>query len=71
MTDTANKQKAKKESFFKGVKREFNKITWPDTKTAAKQTLAVVVVAAILGVIITFLDHGVQMGIDWLTSIQL
>ena len=39
-----------KTGFFKGVKAEFKKISWPDRKTTAKQ--AVVVVAIVVGVII-------------------
>ena len=35
------KEKAKKTSWFKGLKAEFKKIIWPDKKTLAKQTVAV------------------------------
>lgn len=70
MGDSTKKEKAKKPSFFKGVQREFKKITWPDARTVGRQALAVVVIAAITGIIIAFLDQGVQYGIEWLTSIQ-
>jgi preprotein translocase subunit SecE len=70
MADSTNNGKTKKPSFFKGVQREFKKITWPDARTVGKQALAVIVIATISGVIIAFLDQGVQYGIDWLTSIQ-
>ena len=30
MADSAKKEKAAKPSFFKGVKAEFKKISWPD-----------------------------------------
>ena len=36
------KEKAKKTSWFKGLKAEFKKIIWPDKKTLAKQTVAAV-----------------------------
>ena len=59
MADTAEK-KERKPSFFKGIKIEFKKIIWPDRKSVAKQTAAVVVVTIILGVIIRLLDTGIQ-----------
>ena len=36
-------EKPKKKSWFKGLKAEFKKIIWPDKKTLAKQTVAVIV----------------------------
>ena len=53
-----------KTSFFKGVKAEFKKIFWPDKNTLAKQTVAVVSVSVILGVIISIVDIIVKYGID-------
>jgi len=70
MGETVNKEKTNKTSFFKGVQKEFKKISWPDSRTVGKQSLAVIAIATILGVIIAFLDKGVQYGIEWLTSIQ-
>lgn len=70
MGETVNKEKAKKTSFFKGVKKEFKKISWPDAKTVGKQSIAVISIATISGIIIAFLDKGVQYGIEWLTSIR-
>ena len=55
-----------KTSFFKGVKAEFKKIFWPDKNTLAKQTVAVVSVSVILGVIISIVDIIVKYGIDML-----
>ena len=34
-----------KKSYFKGLKAEYKKIMWPDRKTLATQTTAVVVVS--------------------------
>ena len=53
-----------KTPFFKGVKAEFKKIFWPDKNTLAKQTVAVVSVSVILGVIISIVDIIVKYGID-------
>lgn len=42
-------EKAKKKSWFKGLKAEFKKIIWPDKKTLVKQTVAVIVCSLFLG----------------------
>ena len=68
MADSAKKE-AKKDSFWKGVKTEFNKIAWPDRKETVKQSVAVLCVSVVLGLIITFLDTIIQYGINFLTSI--
>ena len=61
-------EKAKKTSWFKGLKAEFKKIIWPDKKTLAKQTVAVTVVSVILGAIIAVVDVVVKYGIDFLVK---
>ncbi len=54
-------ENAKKSTgFWKALKAEFKKIVWPDRKDVAKQTLLIIVVTIILGVIIKFLDTGIQ-----------
>ena len=55
-----------KTPFFKGLKAEFKKIFWQDKNTLAKQTVAVVSVSVILGVIISVIDIIVKYGIDLL-----
>lgn len=57
----------KKTKFFDGVKAEFKKITWPDKASLTKQTVAVVVISLIMGIIITILDFIVQYGVKFLT----
>jgi len=54
----------KKGSFFKGVKKEFKKIVWPDKPTLFKESAAVVVVSVILGAIIAFVDAAIKFGLD-------
>ena len=58
------KTKAKKVSFFKGLKTEFKKIVWLDKITLAKQTVAVVSISVVLGAIIAVVDILVKYGID-------
>ena len=56
MGDSA-KTDAPKVSFWKSVKTEFGKITWPDRNDCVKQSVAVLCVSIVLGFIITFMDH--------------
>lgn len=57
--EAEKKEKAPKKNWTKGLQAEFNKINWPDKPTLGKQTVAVVVITAILGVFITAIDSGV------------
>ena len=52
----AESGKTTQKSWFKGLKSEFNKIIWTDKVTLGKQTVAVVSITVVLGVIITVLD---------------
>ena len=56
--------------FWTGVKAEFKKITWPDKDALVKQSIAVVVIAVVIGAIITILDFGLQYGVDFLTTLS-
>ena len=58
-------KKTQKESWFKGLDREF-KIVWPDKMTVAKETAAVVSVSVVLGAIIALVDFFAQYGVDLL-----
>ena len=69
MADSAKNEKAVKPSFFKGVKAEFKKISWPDKDSLLKQSIAVVCISIVLGVIIAVLDFFMQYGVDFLTSL--
>ena len=48
--------KAKKPSWFKELKAEFNRIIWPTKERIAKETAVVVICAIIIGVIVAVLD---------------
>ena len=45
-----------KPSFWKRLKAEFKKIIWTDRPTLVKQTIAVIVISAIMCVIISLAD---------------
>ncbi|MBR5247546.1 MAG: preprotein translocase subunit SecE [Lachnospiraceae bacterium] len=58
-----------KNGFFKGVKAEFKKISWPDKQTTLKQSVVVVAISVVVGLIIAVLDVAIQYGVNFLTSI--
>lgn len=62
-------EKTQKKSWFKGLKKEFKKVIWPDRLTLAKQTAAVVFVSVVLGAIIALIDFMVQYGVDILVNL--
>lgn len=59
-------KKAGISEWFRGLRAEFNKITWPDRETLTRETVTVTVVSIILGVIIATLDMILQYGISFL-----
>lgn len=67
MGDSAGKQK--RPGFFSGVKTEFKKIVWPDRQSTLKQSVAVVAISVVVGVIIAILDYVIKYGVNILTSI--
>ncbi len=64
----AVKTKKQKKSWFKGLKTEFSKIIWPDQKSLTKETIAVLVVSVLLGVIISVVDLIVRFGIEFIVK---
>lgn len=66
VVENATKKSA---GWFKGLKAEFHKIVWESRETVQKQTIAVLVVSIILGVIIAIIDMILQYGVDFLTSL--
>ncbi len=61
MANTAA-EKAPKKSWFKGVKAEFKKILWPDKESLTKQSIAVITVTVVLGIVIYLLDYLIELG---------
>ncbi len=62
-------EKRPKESWFTGLKAEFQKIIWPTKEALVKQTTAVVVTSVILGLIIALLDTIFQYGVSVLVNL--
>ena len=67
MGNSAEKQKHP--GFFAGVKSEFKKIVWPDRQETLKQSVAVVAISVVVGVIIAIIDYIAKTGVDVLISI--
>lgn len=55
---------APKRSKWKSLKSEFKKITWPDKQSLVKQTIAVIIITVILGLIIAGVDSIFKVGIN-------
>ena len=60
----------KKTGFFKGVKAEYKKISWPDKDTLIKETVAVVITSTILAALIALFDTGIQYGINFISTLS-
>lgn len=70
MANASNTEKPKKTSFFRGVKQEFKKITWPSKNDVVKQTAVVTVSVLLLSVLIAGVDALVKYGMNWLTNLN-
>ena len=71
-SSSKNKKKKKKEkkknSFFADHKAEFKKITWPNRKILTKQTITVIFISIIVGVIIFGYDFCIDFVIQSLVN---
>ena len=65
-TANTTQEKAPKKSWFKGLKSEFKKISWPDKETLVKESAAVIVVTVILGFVIALVDMAIEYGVDFI-----
>lgn len=55
--------------FFKDLKGEVKKITWPNAKEVLKGTLVTIVCIAIIGVVVFLVDLGLTKGINGLRTV--
>lgn len=62
--ETTKTEAAPKKSFFKGLKAEFGKISWPDKDKVTKETIAVLVATVVLGIVIAGMDFFIRIGLD-------
>lgn len=66
MGENVKTEKAPKKSWFKGLKAEFKKVVWPDKKSLSKQTVAVVIAATVMCILIAVIDAIIKFGLDFL-----
>lgn len=62
MGDT-NSTAKKKKPFFKGVRSELKKITWPSKEDIFKQTVITTILTVIIAAIIAGVDFGFRTGV--------
>ncbi len=67
MSETTNAPA--KESWFKGLSKEFKKILWPSKVTLFKESAAVAIITIALGIIISLIDWVVKLGLDKILAI--
>ena len=70
MGETEKLEKAPKKSWFTGLKAEFKKIIWPNKQSLAKQTVAVIAVSVVLGLLIAVMDFIIGYGVDFLVGLS-
>ena len=63
-TANTTQEKAPKKSWFKGLKSEFKKISWPDKETLVKESAAVIVITVLLGFVIALVDMAIEYGVN-------
>ena len=63
-------EKKQKKSWFKGLKAEFKKIIWPNKQSLARQTVAVIAVSVVLGLLIALMDYVIGFGVDFLVGLS-
>ncbi|MCR5149177.1 MAG: preprotein translocase subunit SecE [Eubacterium sp.] len=66
MADNNEKSPALKRSWFQELKAEFGKITWPSKKNLFRQSVAVIVTAVLMGVLIVLLDYLIKYGLGFI-----
>ena len=67
---TEKVEKTPKTSWFKGLKAEFAKIIWPTKESIARQTIAVVAVSVVTGLILALIDWVMQYGVNFLIGFK-
>ena len=70
MAENANVEKAPKTSWMEGLKAEFKKIIWPTEEDLGRQTVSVVAVSVVVGLMIAIMDALIQYGVDFLVNLH-
>lgn len=62
------KDKQIKSQHFKALKNDFLKITWPGPKIVTKQSVTILIISIIVGLIIVLLDAVIQLDVELLVQ---
>lgn len=62
-TKMDNKNQGGIGAFFQSVKKEFKKITWPKKERIISETIAVLCISVVLGVVIAAMDFVFYSGL--------
>lgn len=65
------KEKSKIKTFFGNLKGEFKKIVWPSRQELGKQTLVVIVISLLMGVIIFGMDSVLKLILAFVTNLAV
>lgn len=63
------KTEKKKESFWKGLRQEWDKIIWTPKNTIGKETAVVIIISIIMGIMITVVDSASVRAVEALLGI--
>lgn len=69
MADKSKKSESSptlKRSFFQQLKLEFGKISWPNKSQLTRESVAVIISAIVLGLIIAGVDTVLQYGLSFI-----
>ncbi|MDD6327930.1 MAG: preprotein translocase subunit SecE [Eubacteriales bacterium] len=59
---------ALKRSWFQELKTEFGKINWPSKQSLKRRSIAVIIIAVILGFLIAGIDWLLQIGLSYIVG---
>ena len=60
----AKKKSSKTKSWWTGLEAEYAKIIWPTKASIVRQSVVVVIITTILGILIGMIDQLIQFGLD-------
>lgn len=66
---TAGKGSSRVLKYFRDLKGEFKKITWPTTSAVVRNTLVTLAMCAFVAVIVCLVDFGLSGLVNWMLSL--
>ena len=69
MAEAKEKKKRSIGAWWSGIRSEWSKIVWPDRKKVGRQTVATIIVSAVIAILIVFFDMVIRYGVDRLMTL--